>query len=318
MAIITNDDWNGVQSKVVRVLGTPHPTTNDLGYNTSYSSGVVDDNQPITGAHWNALRSDINKAYALQTGSNSDLTTRGNTQLITAADLTLIGARADTAQSNRGSISTGQLNYIAGPSFSQSFTFSGGFTTIDDTITWANNAAFRGFWNGGGRIVITGSRSGGDPTPQNQTWTNLMANMGSIVLTRTSLFQSGNIWNGGFSSEFPGVYNATNPSAQVLAFSINSPEANYTSNSFLIYLGCNTADIKTMTSLRIQTQWNDGHAGQGSSTGSEKYQNLNANGDVIDATTGGPTGFGPDYGNGTISNSCAIYYPFSETRPNNY
>lgn len=307
MATIQNEDWNPVQSKIVQVLSTPDVTTNDLGYNTSYGSGQVADLATVTGAQWNALRTDVNKAYLLQTGSNSDLTTRDSTAKITQADLTAISARVDTAYSNRVSVSTGQLNFVAGPSFSQSFTFSGGFTTIDATITWANNAAFRGFWNGGGRIVITGSRSGGDPTPQNQSWTNLMTNMGSIVLTRTGMFQSGNNWTGTFLNSWgSGMYGSQSVLPGIArAFTISSQDTNYTANNFEIRLAGNSDNIKTMTSLRILTEWTDGHQAQGSNTPSE-----------VGGT--GPTGFGPDYGNGTISNSCAIYYPFAETRPNNY
>jgi hypothetical protein len=307
MAIIQNEDWNPVQSKLVRVLSTPDGTTNDLGYNTSYGSGQVADNATVTGAQWNALRTDINKAYLLQTGSNSDLTTRDSTAKITQADLTAISARVDTAFSNKGAVSTGQLNYIAGPSYSLSFTWYGGFTAIDATITWANNAAFRGFWNGGGRIVITGSRSGGSATSQNQSWTNLMNNMGSIVLTRTSMFQSGNSWTGTFLNSWgSGMYGPAGIQPGVVrAFTISSQDTNYTANSFEIRLAGNSSDIKTMTSLRILTDWNDGHQPQGSNTPSE-------------VGGGGPTGFGPDYVDGTMSNSCAIYYPFSETRPNNY
>jgi hypothetical protein len=306
MAIIQNEDWNPVETKMRSVLSTPDGTTDDLGYNTTYSRVAVVGGDAVTGAQWNALRTDVNKAYLLQTGSNSDLTTRDSTAKITQADLTAISARVDTAFNSRGSVSTGQLNFVAGPSFSQSFLFSGGFQTINSTITWANNAAFRGFWNGGGRIVITGSRSGGDATFQNQSWTNLMTNMGSIVLTRTGMFQSGNIWNGVFSNGWNNGAYSTSNIFDTEAFSISSQDTNYTANYFYITLAWNNSSgPKTVTALTIKCYWQDGHQAQGSNTPSE-------------VGGGGPTGFGPDYGNGTIGNSCAIYYPFAETRPNNY
>lgn len=294
MAIIQNEDWNPVRNKIVSVLSTPDGTTTDLGYNTTYSSATVSDNEKITGAQWNALRTDINKAYLLQTGANSDLTTRDDTVLISSADLTTISGKVDTAYTNRGSVSTGQLNYVAGPAYSSGGgVWSGTLTPLGDiSITWANNAAYRGFWNGGGRLIFTGSRSGGDATSQNQAWTNLLSNMGSIVLTRTGMFQSGQTWNGTFYNSWNtnGTYGAGSTSASE-AFRIYSADTNYTPNYVQIYLWHNNNDVKLRTSITMTVYYVDNHVG---------------------------TAGGPDYVNGTTTHNVAIYYPYSQTKPNNY
>jgi len=316
MAIIQNEDWNPVETKMRSVLSTPDGTTADLGYNTTYSRSAVVGGDAVTGAQWNALRTDVNKAYLLQTGSNSDLTTRDSTAKITQADLTAISARVDTAYSNRGSVSTGQLNFVAGPAFSLNITgqeASGIQAWASDAIngtfiTWNNNAAFRGFWNGGGRLIFTAGRSGGDATSQNQSWTNLFTNMGSIVLTRNSMFQSGQSWNGSFSNSFAsnGVYGTSGvPSNQQIAFSINSQDTNYTANFAELWVWYNSTDVFARTSISCYWRWIDSHTASGSNTPSE-------------VGGGGPTGFGPDWMNGTFTANCGIYMPFSQTRPNNY
>lgn len=286
-------DWNPIQAKIQKVIGTPDGTTVNYGYNTAVSSSQVAANGKITGAQWNALRTDINKAYTLQTGSASDLTTRASTDIIKYTDLTTISAKADTADTNRTAVSTGALNYVAGPGYANiGGSWNGVLTPINNTITWADNNAFRGFWNGGGRIIITGSRSGGDATSQNQGWSNLLSNMGSIVLTRTGMFQSGQGWNGTFYNSFntTGAY-GTNYTNWTEAFRIYDQDTNYTANYAQVYLYWNTADNFTKTSLSVLVYYVDNHAALGA---------------------------GPDYVNGNTYCNVAIYYPFTETKPNNY
>lgn len=294
MALVQNEDWNPIQSKLQSVLSTPSSTINDLGYNTTYSSAQVADLQRVTGAQWNALRADVNKAYTLQTGASSDLTTRDSSYLVTSTDLATMSARVDTAYNNRGNVSTGQLTYIAGPSYANiGGAWNGVLTPLGSvSITWADNNAYRGFWNGGGRLYFTGSRSGGDGTSQNATWTNLLANMGTIVLTRTSMFQSGNAWGGTFYNNWntSGVYGAGNTGATE-AFRIYSPESPYTPNYVQIYLWHNNNDVKLRTAITMTVYYVDDHAGIAG---------------------------GPDYVNGNTYSNVGIYFPFTQTRPNNY
>lgn len=293
MATIQNEDWNPVETKIRRVLSTPDGSISDLGYNTSYTRSAVATNDTITGAQWNALRADINKAYKLQTGANSDLTTRDSTALISATDLTTISARVDTAYDNRTSISTGELTYVAGPAYSNSGDWNSSLTPFGSvSITWANNAAYRGFWNGGGRLSFTGSRSGGDATDQNTKWSNLLTNMGAIVLTRTGMFRSGGSWDGTYTNSWNtgGVYGTSNTSANQ-AFIIYSPEGPYTSNYVQIFLWHNSADVFSRTAITMTMYYVDDHVG---------------------------TSGGPDNVNGTINANVAINYPFLETKPNNY
>ena len=130
----------------------------------------------------------------MQTGANSDLTTRDSTYLVTQADLTQITARSQTALNNRLTINNGSLNYQAYNGLVGNSNWgSQSYCTV--TFDWGSNARFRGFWNGGGYIALSGSRTGGGGNPgQDNGWSNLLSNCGQIILTRTSLYQSGGGW----------------------------------------------------------------------------------------------------------------------------
>lgn len=309
MATITNEDWNPVVNKIRSVVGTPDGTLNDLGYNTTPNANTVNDLQVITGAQWNALRADVNRAYTLQTGSNSDLTTRGTLDKITTTDLTTMSARVDTAYNNRTSVDTGQLTAVNKTGYS----FSGGWSSTlsgSGNISWSSNSTYRGFWNAGGRIVFSFSRSGGSSNSQNQSWSNLCTNTGSLVLTRTGMSQSGQTWNGTFSNSWnTGAYGRRSTSAEQ-AFIIYAQDTNYTANYIQLLLSWNDADIKSATTLNWTINFVDNHTPLGSSTGSETRQ-ITGEFDYQNQFNQGPTGFGPDTVDGTTEMAIVAFYPFS-------
>jgi hypothetical protein len=55
--------------------------------------------------------------------------------------------------------------------------------TEETTFTFANEQTARGFFNGGGRIGFSSSRSGGTSSTQNTDWTNLLSAMGDVYIT---------------------------------------------------------------------------------------------------------------------------------------
>jgi len=298
MATINHNDWNTVQSQIASVLGDPSATVSDvLGYHSAITSAQVATNQEIYGAEWNTLRADINSAYTHQTGSASDLTARGTTDIISAADLTLIAARSQTAYNNRLAVNGGQLAYQAGPSYSSGATW-GVRTYFSGTIQFGSNAAFRGFWNGGGYLTFTASRSGGSGTNQNGAWSNLLSRMGTIVLTRTSMYQSGNSWGGTFYNSIGanGVYGSNIGSGLTQAFDITDTTDSGYVNALIyrIYLALDNASLSSATALTFEINCYDNHTAIAS---------------------------GPDYVNGTLALSNGIYYPFSNSAtgiPSNY
>jgi hypothetical protein len=75
-----------------------------------------------------------------------------------------------------------------------------GLSQLDSTITvtFSSADAVRYFFNAGGTIRVTCSRSGGSAFPANTSWTNLCTDIGSLALPATSATQSiaGTTFNG--------------------------------------------------------------------------------------------------------------------------
>ena len=55
--------------------------------------------------------------------------------------------------------------------------------TTSKTVSWGSVAQMRYFFNSGGMIRLSFSRSGGASNPQNTSWTTMLSNTGTIVLT---------------------------------------------------------------------------------------------------------------------------------------
>lgn len=285
MAKILASDWNPLQTTIASVLGAPSGSVIDLGYNTAGSivSAQTSTNTIIRSAEWNTLRADVNNAYSHQTNANSDLTTRTTANQITQADLTQISARITTAYNNRLTLGTGQTTLRAGPSLSGTASWASQ-SYVTGTIGWANNAAFRGFWNGGGYITFSGSRISGSTNSQNTGWTNLLTNMGTVTLKAYSMAQSGNTWSGSFqNSSAAGVY-SSNIGTSVSTFLIYDQDTNYTGNYFQIMLAFDNANKFLATSMTFTMYCIDAHAAAGA---------------------------GPDAVDGTLALNSNIYYPYA-------
>jgi hypothetical protein len=310
MTIINHNDWNPVQSQINSVVGTPDGTTTNLGYNGGISSAQKNANDVITGSDWNNLRSDINKAYYLQTGANSDLTTRGSTYLVTQADLTQITARSQTAYNNRLTINNGSLNYQAYNGLVGNSNWgSQSYCTV--TFNWGSNARFRGFWNGGGYIALSGSRTGGGGNPsQDNGWTNLLSNCGQIILTRTSLYQSGGGWAAYATLGLTGgMYGGGWSTGFTQAYLNYDRDAGYTGNYFQINMSVDNTNMLSATSMQINMICADPHIASGTNAQTGRSQLTGANSWTTVAS--GSTGYGPDYVDGTLTLSTNCYYPFS-------
>ena len=63
--------------------------------------------------------------------------------------------------------------------------------TNETTYTFASADAARGYFNAGGKVGISSSRSGGSASTQNTDWTNLLSSIGDVFLTYDTLTSSG-------------------------------------------------------------------------------------------------------------------------------
>lgn len=152
------------------------------------------------------------------------------------------------------------------------------YTTLSQETTWtfASEAACRAFFNGGGRLGFSASRSGGSSTTQNTDWTNLLSAMGDVYLAHDT--------GGGASGTNAGIgfYELTT-SYQEIWKKLGS--GSYASNFFRMDGKVNSTTNPTVVTLKAT--WSDPHAqGAGAlgpdgiaSTGDEAYGN-----DFIDGT----------------------------------
>lgn len=113
------------------------------------------------------------------------------------------------------------------------------------TATFSTVDRARYFFNSGGEIRFRGSRSGGSATPQNDSWTGLLANMGTIYMNYTFTSQLGG--GPGWTGSSIGYYDLTTSFQQI---AIGVPQdggyGGY-SGSYGGYGGPNRATIEART-----------------------------------------------------------------------
>jgi hypothetical protein len=101
------------------------------------------------------------------------------------APVTTYDALADTLIANRFNLGAGQSAVAIPASSPRSRTYTGGGDIWNSSISctidvqWPSANAARFFWNSGGQIRITSSRSGGSSTTQNTQWTSILSSAGT-------------------------------------------------------------------------------------------------------------------------------------------
>lgn len=236
-------DYNSIRNKVVSVMGTGSAS---FGYGQSTNSVAVSSTQQITAAQWNLLKYDILNAYVHQTGNPP-------TVIVTAQSGSLIGygsahpvvnynSLADIVSSNRFDIASSQA--VITSKVSQSSTslwYSQATCTV--TVTFSTATQARYFFNSGGKIRFSASRSGGTTTPQNGAWTTLLNAVGIQSFT-------GNI------NSSINFYSLTNSYQTFYQRSATTP---YSMNNYKIEVSSNVADNSTGTAtvLTFRIQLND-------------------------------------------------------------
>ena len=231
--IISQADYNSIRNKVVGVLGTG---SGNSGYGQPLNSAAVAAGNRVTINEYANLRYDIINAWVHQVGSAPTTVTvlEGNTIRFSAIDapVTTYDALANTLISNRFNVGAGQsaVSIPAGTPVSRTWTGVGSdywTSSISCTISlnWPNSNQARYFFNSGGQIRITSSRSGGSlGTNQNTTWTSILSSSG------TQSF--------GGNSPATNWYTLTNGFQQYYTLSGSSP---YGSNSYI--LEARTTDV---------------------------------------------------------------------------
>jgi len=155
------------------------------------------------------------------------------------------------------------------------------------TFTWSSDNAMRYFFNAGGMLRLSWSRSGGTASSQNTAWSNLLTASGTIVITGSAASKTiaavsytgiTKIGGSGTPSALLTGTGVLDAAGTVTIFSQVDTTASYTSNTIAVTMNVGTGTISIGTTL------------------TDPYSN------------GAPVP-GPDAINGTLTQTNTIRYP---------
>lgn len=175
-------DYNFIHNNVKKILGTG---IGSFGYGQTVQSTPVAVDQIATREQWNDLRSDIINCKIHQTGLFPPIVNLNNLNVIddTPADpLVNFNLLTDEAARFRFDLAPSQsIERVVG---SRSFTAD--WTTaliVETNIVFGNADEARYFFNSGGKIGITGFRTGGSSSDQNRAWSDVLQSAGTQYLS---------------------------------------------------------------------------------------------------------------------------------------
>jgi hypothetical protein len=282
-------DYNSIQAKVASVLRDT--VGGQRGYGLAAASlnsspvGLLGP-ENITKVQWDRLRADILNIKLHQDGVYPPIVTLGINQVVgygAGNPNTNYDSLADNTIANKFNIGEGQslltiptvanqtspgtiIRSGAWSSLSQcTLTVSfNGYTRSDATVVSPTNHA-RYFFNSGGKIRFSSSRTGGSSTPQNNAWTNLL---NSIV---------GGIAFGAQTPSIANFYTLTNSYQPIYQLSSSSP---YSSNFYLIEALCNcsapTNVNGTASTVTFRFSWRDNYVDPGQSAFNPQPDNVDS------------------------------------------
>jgi hypothetical protein len=245
--LIEADDYNTIRNKIVNVIGTG---AGNSGYGQTAQSSLVTQGATVTANQWNSLKWDIFNALLHQDGVTPTIVSA------TAENVIKYGAGepnfqyttlTDRAIDNRFNLGTGQFAIEAGIVASQAVSFSvQARVTITVNFNTADQARY--FFNSGGSIRFTSTRTGGANTSQNTAWTNLLSSVG----TRS------------FDGNSSGVNFYTLTNVEQVWFN-QQPSGIYGVNEYKISVSCNQSNNTTggATQLFFKVEWIDRYTDPG-------------------------------------------------------
>ncbi len=219
----------------------------------------------VLASHWNSLFTGID---TIANHTNDSMTTRG---AVTAGDTIAIKAAvaADLA-TLAASVAGGSVNATAldTSSAKQTSSASGQWTTnhtVEHTVTFANANTMRYFFNGGGKIRLTGDRTGaglaGDGGSESNTkdadWTALFAAVGDFDIGATVSTRSGSGETVTTNGLDKGFYDLS--TGYTVLLKLTSDNSSYTSNYIEISAKTNAAP-GTAVSITVKYDSRDGSA----------------------------------------------------------
>jgi hypothetical protein len=264
---VTKNEYNNIRTKLVNVLSTG---VGNSGWNMPIISSAVNEGNTVTINEWTNLGYDIINGYKHIAGTTPAVATvveggtirYGTTFTPSSSDIpvTQYDQWANTIAASPFTVSgTSSITTNKGTSSS---TWPGIYgATWTTKVTCTINVEFstadkaRYFFNSGGEIRFTASRSGGAGSTQNTSWTNLLSAAG------TQAFGANKPGTGTSPNDGTNFYRCTNAHGIWYSTSASTP---YSLNTYRIK--ARTPDVvnnSSGTARRIEflVEWIDDHVG---------------------------------------------------------
>lgn len=244
----TATDFNNIRTVVANVQGVG---SGDAGYGQTLLSTPGAAGSVISSTAWNNLRTDMARARVHQTNTPVEDGTAINGQTLKVITSTTTisetiraqyAAFATSINTDRLTVSSGQLSTgIALGTATRTNDWGRSKDEISHiaAITFAgyNDVSpadhMRVFFNAGGRIEFSASRSGGSTTAKNTAWTNMLAAINSISFRRTSTVVDGTIYSPGAIGPLTTGFGGLNSTFQTF-FTQAASETAYNVNRWVI------------------------------------------------------------------------------------
>ena len=276
--------YNAIQSNIAATMGVG---SGDTGYGQALSSAQVTPGQIISVSQWTNLRSDLAKARVHQTnvavadglasisanrgspwqtlqviGSNTFISESIRDQYSQfASGVSLNKAQAATAQMlpNVAVTSTPRAGNWGGAGLPQSLSHSitvtfGGYTQGSLTVSPENHA--RCFFNAGGSIQISASRTGTAATTKDTDWTNMLSGFTNLNFRASSSSTDSAVNSPGSVQTTRGFFNVTVGAAAVALMTQASSVSKYAENRYIV-----TVERPTSSTIRFNITFQDNDTG---------------------------------------------------------
>ena len=243
-ATITASDWDIARNNILMITGTPSGTE---GWGQSWSVFNPAAGGTITDTDTNDI---INAAQdiAVYAGATSNVGDVSNAATIQDTDLNNIQSTITNGYNGR---LTAASSYLSQESKDTSTRTSAWSTTVthDVSVVFGSAAIRQAFFNAGGSLYWTASRSGGATNDQNTDWTNMLSAIGTVKMAHTATTASSgtttSIGNTDLTTSYQTIYT-------------KSGSGSYSTNFYKI-----EARADNSTTLRFLITFGDSHTGRG-------------------------------------------------------
>ena len=259
---ISQADYNIIRTKVVGVLGNG---VGNSGWGQTVQSAAVSEGTTVSIREWSALKYDIFNAWRHLYGTTPTLTDPTVGGYVRANAINSPYAQYDTYAnvlvSNRlNNSGPGQYITRTSPPAPRTEVWTSTYVTPwSSRISTIVNVSFssgdgaRYFFNSGGELRMTTGRSGGNGTTQDNSWTTLLQNVGTVRF-------AGAVPGGAVSSGVGNFYSMSNSFQTIFTLSASNP---YSDNTFRVQArtpGVNNVNGGA-TSIEFLVEWLDSHIG---------------------------------------------------------